>query len=75
MNKTKQRVKPRESPSYKLYKSLIAKHKEIYEQTNNKQKYEQRYWIDNDVSWRELDSYTKKVILNNLEYKVSKGEL
>lgn len=69
------KVKARESPSYKLYKKLIAQHKEIYYNAGNKSKYEQKFWIDNDVSWRELDSYTKKVILENLEYKVAKGEV
>ena len=69
------RRKPRDSPSFKLYTSLIEQHKKIYYASGRSERYEQRYWVDNDVSWRELDSYTKKAILKALEAKIANKEL
>lgn len=65
--------KPRDLPSYKAYKKLIDEHRKIYYAAGNKEKYELKFWIDNDISWRELDSYTRKSILSNLQAKVEKG--
>ena len=67
--------KPREMPTYVKYKGLIAQHKKIYEATGAKEKYEHKFWIDNDTSWRQLDHYVRVMILKNLEYKVLSGEL
>lgn len=67
--------KPREMPTYKKYKHLIDQHKKIYEASGATEKYESRYWVDNDTSWRELDSHTKRTILRSLEVKIVRKEL
>lgn len=67
-------VKPREVKSYKIYTSLVKEHKELYEKATKRKDYNQRYWIYNDVSWRDLDSYTRSVVLEGMEEKVARGE-
>lgn len=72
---TEVRKKPRELPTYIRYKKLIQMHKDIYYASGNKEKYEHRYWVDSDTSWRSLDTYSRNLILETLSKKVERKEV